>query len=179
MSTTNDLEVYARTMLSGFAKLLLKVPVGDLPEALHALANGSGAVIAAKPRGRAAAATIPAARPKARARKPGEKRSPDELAKLVEALRGQITQNPGQGIEAIAKTLGVKSGELQLPTQKLLANGAIRKEGQKRATKYFPGAGGSAGEAAAASGAEGAAPKKSGRKPAKKGAGKRGRKAKG
>jgi hypothetical protein len=179
MSATQDLESYARSMLAGFARLLLRAPVGDLPDALRTLADASGtAHAAAAPRGRPAGrASAPAAAPRARARRPGEKRSPQALVQLTEALRRHIEQAPGSRMEAIAKALGTSSTELGLPIHKLLDRGAIRKEGQRRATQYYPGNGASAAEGAKDTSAdEGAAPKRAAAKKAgaRKGA-KRGR----
>ena len=74
-------------------------------------------------------------------RKPGAKRDPQELARLVDQLRDHVATNPGQGIEQIKKALGYKTSELSLPMRKLIADGLVRSEGQKRATKYFPGSG--------------------------------------
>ena len=39
----------------------------------------------------------------------------------------------------MAKALGVQTKELALPIAKLLKSKAIKKRGQKRATKYYPG----------------------------------------
>jgi hypothetical protein len=68
----------------------------------------------------------------------GQKRKPEELEALRKSLLAQIAKHPGQGIEAIAKDMGVATKELALPAKALIAAGAIRTKGQKRATKYFP-----------------------------------------
>jgi hypothetical protein len=49
-------------------------------------------------------------------------------------------------MEHIAKELGLATPELTLPVRKLLADGKLRVEGQKRATQYYP-ADGSSGSA--------------------------------
>jgi hypothetical protein len=74
----------------------------------------------------------------ARARRKGERRTPEELAATLERLATYITQNPGQGIEAIGKGMNTPTRELTLPIRKLLADKRIRKRGQKRSTKYYP-----------------------------------------
>ncbi len=71
-------------------------------------------------------------------RKPGEKRTKKELARLTDRLAGYVQSNKGQGIEAIARGLGVETRELTLPVKKLLASKRISSQGQKRATRYFP-----------------------------------------
>lgn len=74
---------------------------------------------------------------KAKARAAGQKRDPEELAKLVEGLAEYITKNPGQNIEAIGKGMSQPTKDLTLPVAKLLASKRISRKGQKRATKYF------------------------------------------
>jgi hypothetical protein len=71
-------------------------------------------------------------------RRPGEKRSKKELARLTDRLAGYVQANKGQGIEAIARGLGVETRELTLPVKKLLASKRISSQGHKRATRYFP-----------------------------------------
>ena len=100
---------------------------------------------AAKARPAAAAAppkATPAGRgrsPKAApARKPGQKRDPRDLARLVERLADYIRTNPGQRIEQINRALGVPTKDLTLPIRKLLSSHRIIAVGEKRATTYAP-----------------------------------------
>ena len=37
--------------------------------------------------------------------------------------------------------MGTRTADLSLPLKKLIADGAVRTEGDRRATKYFPGDG--------------------------------------
>lgn len=67
----------------------------------------------------------------------GEKRTPEALERLTNALLREISAVPGHRIEQIAQAMGVKTSELVLPVKKLLAAKKIRTRGQKRATKYF------------------------------------------
>ncbi len=92
----------------------------------------------ASPRG-AAARSAPAARPGRKAASKGGKRPPAELAATVDKAAAWIKSNPGQGVEAMAKGLGLKTKQLALPIAKLLNNKTIKKRGVKRATKYYPG----------------------------------------
>jgi hypothetical protein len=71
----------------------------------------------------------------------GAKRPQDEIAKLRDTVFGFIKENPGQRIEQINGQLGTRTSDLSLPLKKLIADGAVRTEGDRRATKYFPGDG--------------------------------------
>jgi hypothetical protein len=106
--------------------------------ALEAVSGALGGVGAPAGRGRPRS-IIPAAPERARGRGRGAKRTPEELAQLTEGLYEYIAGNPGQGVEAIGKALGIETKELALPIKKLIADGRISTEGQKRATKYFAG----------------------------------------
>jgi hypothetical protein len=67
----------------------------------------------------------------------GGKRTAEEIAQMADAFLAHVTANPGQRMEHIA------TPELTLPVRKLLADGKLRVEGQKRATQYYPADGGS------------------------------------
>jgi hypothetical protein len=95
---------------------------------------GTGSARAASPR---AASAAPVARGGRRSSS-GGKRPPAELAAMVGKAGDWIKSNPGQGVEAMAKALGVQTKELALPIAKLLKSRAVKKRGQKRATKYYP-----------------------------------------
>jgi hypothetical protein len=84
----------------------------------------------------------------------GGKRTADEIAQMADAFLAHITANPGQRMEHIAKELGLPTPELTLPVRKLLADGKLQVEGQKRATQYYPAkaGGGSAKTAKVAKG---------------------------
>jgi hypothetical protein len=68
----------------------------------------------------------------------GGKRTGDEIAQMADAFLAHVTANPGQRMEHIARELGLATPELTLPVKKLLADGKLRVEGQKRATQYYP-----------------------------------------
>lgn len=65
------------------------------------------------------------------------RRSPEELAKLTDRLLGQIAARPGARMETLRAALDVPTNLLAGPIAKLLAAGSIRKEGEKRATRYY------------------------------------------
>ena len=68
----------------------------------------------------------------------GGKRTGDEIAQMADAFLSHVIANPGQRMEHIARELGLPTPELTLPVKKLLAEGKLRVEGQKRATEYYP-----------------------------------------
>jgi hypothetical protein len=96
--------------------------------------RGRGGRNGAGRRGRAALATTA-----------GGRRSSDQIEATCEALLSAIAANPGQRIEQIGQAIGMRTKDLALPIRKLVAQKHIRTEGQRRATRYFPGAGGSTG----------------------------------
>jgi hypothetical protein len=98
----------------------------------------------------------------------GGKRTADELAQMADAFLAHVTTNPGQRMEHIAKELGVATPELMLPVRKLLADGKLRVEGQKRATQYYPADG--SGPAKTTRAAKGAKVKRGRGRPKKKAA---------
>lgn len=71
-------------------------------------------------------------------RKSGGKRDPKVIEALVARVSAHVKTHPGQGVEAIAAALHVKTHDITLPVTKLLAGKKIKKTGRKRATKYFP-----------------------------------------
>ena len=92
----------------------------------------------------------------------GGKRTAEEIAQMADAFLAHVTANPGQRMEHIAKELGLPTPELTLPVRKLLADGKLRVDGQKRATQYYPADSGSgsakttrAGKGAGAKGGRG------------------------
>jgi hypothetical protein len=104
--------------------------------ALEAVSSALGGAAGGGRRGRRAAAS---AAPRGRGRPKGQKRSPAELERLVASVKAYVSKSPGQGVEKMARDLGVPSKELVLPIKKLIGSKDIKTRGQKRATKYFPG----------------------------------------
>jgi len=69
----------------------------------------------------------------------GAKRPKGELAKIRETVTAFVARNPGLRIEQINKQLGTSTRELALPLRKLVAEGVLRTEGERRSTQYFVG----------------------------------------
>ena len=68
----------------------------------------------------------------------GGKRTPEQLAQIDASVLEYVKANPGNGVEHMAKTMGVASKDVASRVLLLIQGKKIRKTGQKRATKYFP-----------------------------------------
>lgn len=65
------------------------------------------------------------------------KRSKQADASVLSAqLLRHLRKSPDQRVEEIARGLGATTKDLKLPITKLLASKVIKKQGEKRATKY-------------------------------------------
>ena len=73
---------------------------------------------------------------KSRSKRTG-KRSPRQINSMMARIMKFVESNPGQSIADIAKALGTETRDLTLPMRKLKAEGLVRTQGQKRATRYF------------------------------------------
>jgi hypothetical protein len=82
----------------------------------------------------------------------GAKRPQSEIEKTKDRVNDFIHKHPGLRIEQINRELGTSTRDLSLPLRKLISDGAVRTEGEKRSTQYFPGDGKSRGESGGASG---------------------------
>jgi len=94
----------------------------------------------------------------------GGKRDAGSLDEMGVALLAFVKANPGQGAIEIARAIKTDVDTMRLPMQKLLAQGKVRTQGQRRGTKYFAAGGGSGPAKATAP----AAKKKAGKRGAKK-----------
>lgn len=106
-----------------------------------------------RPKGSGAAAAAAGAAPKAAPAKSGKrgKRTSEEVDAMAEAVSAYIKANPGQGLEAIGRGLGMPTKELKLPIAKLNQAKALKTTGQRRGMKYFlAGSGGGAKAATSA-----------------------------
>jgi Fic family protein len=65
------------------------------------------------------------------------RRTNEDLRVVERALVAFVEKHPGLRVEQISKALGTETRELTLPIRKLVASGALRSQGQKRATRYF------------------------------------------
>ncbi|MGE0325379.1 MAG: DNA-binding protein [Polyangiaceae bacterium] len=135
MADTNDL---IRARVDAF--------VADLTDLIHQsilenIQSALGQALPAAPRrpGRPKAPAATAAAPTNKAGKRGGKRTAAELAEMADKLVEFVRSNPGTSIEEIGKGIAIPTKELALPVKKLLAEGRLKKKGQKRATRYSAG----------------------------------------
>lgn len=83
--------------------------------------------------------TATPAAPKAARRTKGAKRSASELQALKDRLTRLIHDNPGSNAEQLNSILGTRTAEIAGPIRQLVASRAIKTEGERRGTRYFPG----------------------------------------
>lgn len=62
---------------------------------------------------------------------------PGDLSALTEPILSLLRATPGQRADALARALGTTPKDLKRPIDRLLADGAVRKEGNARATRYY------------------------------------------
>lgn len=122
-SIQEKLEQRARAFAQDIASLVNE----SLQEKLRGIGHGSAR---ARPGARRAARTG------IRSLRPGQKRRPEAIAKITEALFAAIKKDPGRRIELIAEGMGVSTRDLMLPIKKLLRARRVSSRGQKRATTY-------------------------------------------
>jgi hypothetical protein len=76
--------------------------------------------------------------PRARRGQPS-RLSPEVVAKTAELVHAHVQANPGQRMEEISAALRIPTADLTAATTRLLAEGRVRREGQRRGTRYFAG----------------------------------------
>ncbi len=130
MPNMDDLDRRIRQRVDAFVEelteLIREAALESVKEALGGAAKGS--------------APKPKRAPRAVAKKAaGGKRSAAELARFEQAIVELVQKNPGTRADQIAKTLGVATKDVALPMKKLMSRGELSSEGQRRATRYYPG----------------------------------------
>jgi hypothetical protein len=73
------------------------------------------------------------------------RRSAADIQGTLDQIVAFVQANPGVRSEHITANLGLDKKELPRPIAEGLRTGVLTKEGQKRATQYFPGGGGKRG----------------------------------
>jgi hypothetical protein len=109
--------------------------------AVKAPAKAKTAAIKHAGKSTAKAPAKPVAAKTAKPAKPGKRirRSEDQLVADGEKVVKLLASNKkGLRVEQINKMLGASTSKLARPILMLLAEGKIRKEGERRATVYFP-----------------------------------------
>jgi len=140
----SEIENELRSIVDAFVNDLSELVRRQAVDAIGAhLERGQGASVApSRAVGRTTRASVAprgrAFEPAADKRRPGEKRTPQELAELVERLFDYIRSNPGQNVEHIGRGLATPTKDLTLPLRKLMNKKRVTSKGRKRATSYFP-----------------------------------------
>jgi hypothetical protein len=110
--------------------------------------TGVSGLTGGSPRGRAPRAAAAPAEPVAKKRGRGGRlgrRSTADIGRMIEDVVSLLQRSPeGLRAEEIRKALDCEAKELPRPLADALAEGRIKKSGQKRATTYFVGEGGAA-----------------------------------
>lgn len=136
----NDVNRQIRDRIEAFVSelndLVRQAALDAVSDALN-----SGSVSVGGRRGGAGVVGLPRA---ARFRRGGGKRSPAEIEATTQQVLTYVQQNPGNGVEQMARDLDTSTRDLTLPIKKLISSGQIATKGHKRATKYFAGSGGAA-----------------------------------
>lgn len=71
-------------------------------------------------------------------RRQSPSRSPDEIKAIVNELYAQICKQPGATMISFSKAMNRPSPSLTIPIRKLVAEGKVKKTGQRSDTRYFP-----------------------------------------
>jgi len=136
MSVSVEIQARIRAFTNELEQLVRQAAIAAVTDSLGGPAASGARPVARASNGHVAASSAPTAPARGRA-KSGGKRDPKVIAALVTRVGDYVKAHPGQGVEAIAKALSVSTHDITLPVTKLLAAKAIKKKGQKRATKYF------------------------------------------
>lgn len=124
-----------------FAQDVLRALRGSSLDELARLATGGGARAASSGPAAPGEAAALSARGASGASKRLARRSADDIGQMVERIVALLASSAtGLGAEALRGKLGVTSKELPRPLQEALEAGRIRKEGERRATRYFAAA---------------------------------------
>lgn len=133
-----QIAVESRGTMNDTAQRRIEALARDFVDRLQEIARDElFAVLGGTPSGRSS--SNKSSKPTRGANSRGAKRDPAALEQLGDQFVAYVTKHPGLRIEQINAELGSSTKELALPIRKLLAAKAIRSEGSKRSTKYFPG----------------------------------------
>jgi len=70
------------------------------------------------------------------------RRSPEEIEAAKADIVSYVRANPGTAMGDLSSALGEDQAVIRLQLNQLLEEGALRKEGERRGTRYFAGGGG-------------------------------------
>ena len=67
------------------------------------------------------------------------RRTAEDLEQLSTQIQESVRKTPGQRLGEIAKGLGEETKDVRRPAFQLVEDGALRTEGERGGTRYFPG----------------------------------------
>ncbi len=138
MSEINDqISKLVNDFVAQVSALARRAAMETLGSALSGAPNGGTGKRRGRPPGSGSALLLGGGGRRAK----GAKRPSDEIERTKDRLYDFIKSNPGQRVEQINKALGTTTKDLALPIKKLITDKAVRTEGEKRATAYYPGDG--------------------------------------
>lgn len=140
MADTNDMiRARVETFVADLTELIHQAILENIQQALGPAAAAPRRVGRPKGSSNKATAVSAAPGPKRAGKRRGGKRTAAELADMAGQLLSFVESNPGSNIEEIGRGTGIPTKDLALPVKKLLADGKLKKKGQKRATRYSIG----------------------------------------
>ena len=145
-SADKAIRAHVEAFVAELSVLVHQAALETVQDALAGAAPPRQAAASKKP-GRPRKTAKPAARKKGKGGR-RVRRSSGDLQQMSDSLLAHVRRNPGQGIEQISREIGIASADLKHPVTLLLEAKSLRKEGQRRGTKYFPAGRGKATAAA-------------------------------
>ena len=128
--TREEIESLVRSFVDELDSLVRKAALESVREALgEANTTGRRRAAPARARGRK--------KKKTTRKKRGRRRSRESTEKLAESLLDYLSKNPGSRMEQIREGMGVPTRTLRAVANKLIAQGSLRKKGEKRSTEYY------------------------------------------
>jgi hypothetical protein len=148
MPKTSEADI--RALVDSFVEQLTQqIRISALESVRDALLDGNASASAAPARrGHKPGPKPKTAAPKATKPKRGKRgrRTPEEIEADKAAILAHVKSNPGTAMGDISAALGQDAETIRAQVNDLLKAKALRKEGERRGTRYFAG-GGSAGGA--------------------------------
>ncbi len=136
----SDLQTTIQNLAADLAANILNAVRSASLEEIGGMLGGGASVKTSRI---AASAEPKAAKPGRKSGKgSGVKRSPEVIEQIIGEVVANLKSNPdGIGSEHLQKALSIEKKDIVGPITQALAQGLIKKSGQKRATRYFPGTG--------------------------------------